>query len=119
MSYASSLYSEGRYLEACNVLERAKLISCDSYIWNMQGVYYQAASCYQPAEYCFKQSLFLIPERFYPYYLLAKLYAEPEFLNKEKVRQMAIIVMTKSPKVYSNAISEMRKEMSQLLSIYK
>lgn len=32
---------------------------------------------------------------------------------------MAIIVMTKSPKVYSNAISEMRKEMSQLLSIYK
>ena len=119
LSYASSLYSEGRYLEACNVLERAKLISCDSYIWNMQGVYYQAASCYQPAEYCFKQSLFLIPERFYPYYLLAKLYAEPEFLNKEKVRQMAIIVMTKSPKVYSNAISEMRKEMSQLLSIYK
>lgn len=115
MSYAGSLYSEGRYLEACNVLERAKLISCDSYIWNMQGCYYQAAGYYQSAEYCFEQSLFLTPERLYPYYLLAKLYAEPKFLNREKARQMAVVVMTKSPKIYSKAIDEMRKEMEQLL----
>lgn len=118
-SYAGSLYSEGKYLEACKVLERAKLVSCDSNIWNLQGRYYQMAGCYLLAEQTFLESLLLTPERIYPYYLLAKLYREPKFWNEKKARQMAIIVMTKSPKVYSKAIDEMRKEMSLLLSGYK
>lgn len=119
INYANSLYSEGRYLEACKILERAKLVSCNSNIWNTQGRYYQAAGYYQLAKHCFEQSLFLTPERLYPYYLLAKLYAEPKFLDKEKVRQMATVVMTKSPKVHSKTIDEMREEMKLLLSSYK
>ena len=119
MSYAGSLHSEGRSLEACKILERAKLVSCNSEVWNVQGRYYQSAGYYRSAEYCFKRSLCLAPERLYPYYLLAKLYAEPKFLNQEKARQMATMVMTKSPKVHSKAVDEMRKEMKLLLSRYK
>ena len=119
MSYAGSLHSEGRSLEACKILERAKQVSCNSEVWNVQGRYYQSAGYYRSAEHCFKQSLLLTPERLYPYYLLAKLYAEPKFLNQEKARQMATMVMTKSPKVHSKAVDEMRKEMKLLLSRYK
>lgn len=119
MDYAGSLYSEGRPLEACKILERAKQISCNSEVWNVQGCYYQSAGYYRSAEYCFEQSLQLVPERLYPYYLLAKLYAESKFLNQEKAKQMATIVVTKSPKVHSKAVDEMRQEMELLLSRYK
>lgn len=119
MDYAGSLYSEGKPLEACKILERAKQISCNSEVWNVQGCYYQSAGYYRSAEYCFEQSLQLVPERLYPYYLLAKLYAESKFLNQEKAKQMATIVVTKSPKVHSKAVDEMRQEMELLLSRYK
>ncbi len=115
-NYAKSLHAEGKHLEACKVLDRAMLVSCNADIRNMQGRYYQAAGYYRSAEHCYKQSLSLTPERLYPYYLLAKLYAEPKFLNKEKTRQMANIVLTKSPKVHSKAVDEMREEMRLLLS---
>lgn len=119
IKYAFSLYSQGNYLKACEILERAKLVSCNSKIWNMQGKYYKAAGYYRTAEYCYEQSLFLAPERIYPYYLLAKLYMESNYYNKEKAKQMANIVMTKSPKIYTKAIDKMREEMSLLLSVYK
>lgn len=115
-NYAEALHAAGRSLDACQVLERAKLVSCNAEIWNLQGRYYQAAEYYRSAEYCFKQSLCLVPERLYPYYLLAKLYTEPKFLNEEKARQMAHIVLTKSPKVPSLAVEEMRKEIKLQLN---
>ena len=116
LNYAGSLNAEKRYLEACRILNRAKMVNCDFSIWNTQGGYYQSAGYYRSAEHCFKQSLNLAPERLYPYYLLAKLYLEPNFLNKEKARQMADIVLTKSPKIHSVAVDEMRDEMRKLLS---
>ena len=57
----------------------------------------------------------MVPDRIYPYYLLAKLYAEPDFFDKERTEQMANIVLTKSPKVDSGAIDEMRTEIRSLL----
>ena len=46
----------------------------------------------------------VLPGRIYPYYLLAKLYAEPGYRNREKFEKMQRIVLTKEPKVYSTAI---------------
>lgn len=115
MRYAKSLYSEKRYLEACRVLDRAKMVSCNYDICNVQGCYYQSAGDYLSAERCFKASLYLAPERIYPYSLLAKLYLEPKYLDNNKAKQMANIVLTKSPKVHSKAVEEIREEMRLLL----
>lgn len=52
----------------------------------------------------------------YPYYLLAKLYADPRWKRSEKMKEMARIVLTKKPKVDSPAIEEMRHEMRKLLT---
>ena len=58
----------------------------------------------------------MLPNRLYPFYLLAKLYIEPDFFDKDKAIQMAEIVLKKKPKVHSRAVDEMRTEMEVLLS---
>ena len=58
----------------------------------------------------------LIVYRIYPYYLLAKLYAEPDFRKPDKLEQMVEIVLTKEPKIQSSAIREMRDEVKKLIS---
>ena len=51
----------------------------------------------------------------YPYYLLAKLYAEPEFYQEDKFRAAAGAVLTKEPKVESTAVREMRTEIKKMV----
>ncbi len=114
-NYANSLREMGHLMEACDVLEYAKLVDCNSQIWNLQGIYYQEAQNFYLAEFCFKYSLQLVPMRLYPYYLLAKLYSEPQYFNKEKAKDMANIVLIQCPKVYSSQVDLMREEMRILL----
>lgn len=116
LNYAQILSAQKKYSEACEVLEQAKRVSCDVTIWNVQGRNYQLAGHYTTAETCFKESLNLLPTRLYPYYLLAKLYTEPTFFDREKAKKMAIIVLTKPPKVHSKATDEMKTEMKTLLN---
>ena len=113
-NYALALGEENNYSEACRILERQKLVSCNANIWNKQGFYYLMSGHYCEAEQCFYYSLQLIPKRIYPYYLLAKLYSTKGYYNREKALEMAHIVLTKEPKVHSNVIDEMRTEMKSL-----
>jgi len=63
----------------------------------------QALGDYREAERELLQAIEILPERLYPYYLLAKLYAEPEFYQEDKFRAAAGAVLTKEPKVESTA----------------
>lgn len=56
-----------------------------------------------------------LPGRIYPYYLLANLYAEPDFYKPDKLKEAADSVLTKEPKVHSTAIDEMRSEVREIL----
>ena len=42
-------------------------------------------------------------------------FIQPEFYQPDKLKQMAKIVLTKRPKVYSKAIEEMRGEVKVVL----
>ena len=81
---------------------------------NIMGKNYLELHCYNWAEECLLSSTHRLPGRIYPYYLLAKLYAEPEFLNREKFERMKQMVLVKVPKVHSTAIEEMRKEIEEI-----
>lgn len=116
LSYARVLLPEKRYDEANKVLERAENVSCDAVIHILKGKNYQRMGRFTDAEAAFQKAINMLPCRIYPYYLLAKLYTEPSFQNKDKMEQMARIVLTKEPKVHSKAIQEMRTEMIILLS---
>lgn len=116
IKYARSLYIQKRYSEAVQILERAKLVSCHPRIYNLQGQIYQSAGDFASAERCYKKSTQLLPIRIYPYYLLAKLYAEPSFYHEAEMKKMINVVLFKKPKVYSKAIQDMRMEMDALLN---
>lgn len=118
-NYAGALQGAQRSDEACRMLEQAQRVSCNFELWNTLGRYHQTAGRYEEAERCYRHSLLLAPSRLYPYYLLANLYMEPSYQDKEKARQMANIVLNKPPKVYSRALREMREEMRTLLGKIK
>lgn len=83
-------------------------------ILNVIGKNYQALQCYHWAEELLLASTHRLPGRIYPYYLLAKLYADPEFLNREKFEEMRRMVLMKAPKIHSTAIEEMRREVEEI-----
>ena len=88
--------------------------SCDPMLLNIIGKNYQAVGKYEKAEESLIRSTHRLPGRIYPYYLLAKLYVEPEYQQPEKLKRMVEVVLTKEPKVQSIAVREMREEVKKL-----
>lgn len=82
----------------------------------MQGIYYEMANKYVLAESCYKYASKILPMRLTPYYMLAKLYCNPRFLNKKKAEEMANIVLTKDIKINSQRTDNMREEMRTLIN---
>ena len=77
-------------------------------------VYEQEAGNYAEAEYWLIRSTHRLPGRIYPYYLLAKLYSEPNYRDKDKFEDMKWNVLNRTPKVHSTAIEEMRQEVEEI-----
>ena len=112
---AQCLSKTGQHAEAIRVLERAKRLSGDPMIRYMTAKNRQVLGDYREAEEELLQAIGILPERLYPYYLLAKLYAEPEFYQADKLRAAASVVLAKKPKVESTAIREMREEVKKII----
>ena len=82
---------------------------------NIIGKNCQALGMYEEAEEWFIRSTHRLPNRIYPYYLLAKLYAEhPEEFLREKLQWAVRMVLEKEAKVESTAIREMREEVEKI-----
>ncbi|WP_373735241.1 tetratricopeptide repeat protein, partial [Bacteroides heparinolyticus] len=118
---AAFLFEYGHVLHKAQKFEASNLIlkealqrSNDPMILNIIGKNYQQTGGYRTAEKWFIRSIHYLPGRIYPYYLLAKLYAEPDFRQPEKFKKMKQIVLTKEPKVHSTAIRQMREEMRKM-----
>lgn len=112
--YGHALHKLVRYEESSQVLEEALRHSSDPMVLNILGKNCQAQHRYKEAEEWFLRSTHRLPNRLYPYYLLAKLYAEPEFYCPDKCREMIDMVLCWNPKVPSEAIEEMKLEMENL-----
>lgn len=116
--YGHCLHKLKEYDRSTMVLEEAMMHSNDPMILNIIGKNYQASGEYEKAEEYLIRSTHRLPGRIYPYYLLAKLYAESDYRYEEKLKQAIELVLTKEPKVQSMAIREMRKEMEELIVDY-
>lgn len=114
--YGHSLHKSGFYDESNKYLEEACLYTTDPMVLNIIGKNYQELHRYEQAETFFLRSVHRLPGRIYPYYLLANLYAEPEFYRPDKLVEVANVVLTKKPKVHSTAIEEMRKEIKKIVN---
>ena len=116
--YGYSLHKLKEYDNSTRILEEAMVHSNDPMILNIIGKNYQASGEYEKAEEYLIRSTHRLPGRIYPYYLLVKLYAEPQYRQPEKLKYAAEIVLTKEPKVQSTAIREMREDVKKIIVDY-
>ena len=113
--YGHGLHKQGKWNESNGVLQEAMEHSCDPMILNVMGKNLQAQGRYAEAETCYWRSIHRLPGRIYPYYLLVKLYAEPDFCQPEKLAQVGQVVLAKEPKVPSTAVREMKEEVKEMM----
>lgn len=113
--YGMILNATGQREKADNVFAQGLERSCDPMFYNVKGRNYQEMGEYNKAEDCYINSIWLLPERIYPYYLLTILYADPLNYQSEKMQRAALAVLEKEPKVHSSAIREMRDEVKKIV----
>ena len=114
---AHGLHKAGQWQASTELLEEAMKKSSDAMILNIIGKNFQALGKYEEAEEWFVRSTHRLPNRIYPYYLLAKLYAEHlDIFPREKLEWTARMVMEKEAKVESTAIRQMREEVKKMLN---
>lgn len=113
--YGHAYHKKGDWTESTNILLEASKHSCDPMIFNVIGKNCQELGQYEESEKWLLRSTHRLPGRIYPYYLLAKLYAEPAFYQEDKLKEMVNFVLTKKPKVQSTAVRQMREEVKKLI----
>lgn len=116
--YGHGLHKQQQFSKSNRILKEALQRSCDPMILNVIGKNYQQMGDCLSAEDWFIRSTHRLPGRIYPYYLLAKLYAEPSFRQPDKYEKMKWMVLTKEPKVHSTAIRQMREEIKKIQLIF-
>lgn len=116
--YGHGLHKQQQFGKSNRILKEALQRSCDPMILNVIGKNYQQMGDCLSAEDWFIRSTHRLPGRIYPYYLLAKLYAEPGFRQPDKFEKMKRMVLTKEPKVHSTAIRQMREEIKKIQLIF-
>ena len=113
---AHSLHKAEEWEASTEMMKELMKVSSDAMILNIIGKNCQALGQYMEAEEWFVRSTHRLPNRLYPYYLLAKLYAEvPHIFPREKLEWAVRMVLEKEAKVESTAIRQMREEVKVLL----
>ena len=113
---AHALHKAGQWHASIELLEETMKVSSDAMVLNIIGKNYQALGQPYLAESWFIRSTHRLPNRIYPYYLLAKLYAEhPKYFPREKLEWAVRMVLEKEAKVESTAIKQMREEVKDIM----
>lgn len=114
MNYGKALSIYKKDKKAVQILEQVKKHLNTTIIETALGDAYKSKKQYKEAEIAYKHAANMIPTRFYPLYLLAKLYEESS--QKDKAVAMANNVLNKDIKVPSTAIEEIRQEMKHIIT---
>ena len=113
--YGKALSMAGRNAEAINVLENAKNYLNNSILYTTLGDCYKETGQTSKAEVSYVHASHMVPSRFYPQYLLAKLYEESS--QHDKAVEIAQKLLHKEIKVDSKAIDEIKEEMEKIVRL--
>ena len=114
--YGQSLSKLGDYKKSDYVLRLGTEISSDPMFWNVMGNNSVEQGNYQEAEERYRHAFYMVPNRLYPLYLLAKLYHTE--CDTTRFLKMADIVETFVPKVESENTERLRLEIRELKKDY-
>jgi hypothetical protein len=111
--YAKSLSMVNRYEEAVTILNQAGNYYKDEYSFITLGDAYKSLGETKSAEEQYQLAASMVPHKFYPLYLLAKLYNETGQHNK--ATDVALKLLTKKVRNHSIVIEEIRSEMEEIV----
>ena len=117
-AYGQSLNKTGNYEKSDSILRMGTEISSDPMFWNVMGNNSLALGKYREAEERYKHAFYMVPNRLYPLYLLAKLY----HTEADTVRFLDMadrVLETFIPKVESANTEQLRAEIRELKAGYK
>lgn len=112
--YGKILAWTGKHKEAVNVLNRAISYSPNTITYTSIGNVYESLGKIDEAEQAYLKAWYMNPSRFYPKYLLAKLYDKNGQI--EKAIAIAEELLKKEVKVESTAVEEIQTEMKRILN---
>lgn len=113
--FGHALHMANRYEESNKILKNALKVSSEPMILNIIGRNYQALGDYKMAEAYYLRSCYRLPNRIYPYYLLAKLYSDSTVFPHDKLEWAVNMVLEKKPKVLSTAIQQMKEDVKNMM----
>lgn len=95
------------------ILKKSETLRSDPILYTALGDSYKALKKYKKAEVAYWYAWYMEPNKFYPKYLLAKLYYENG--QNKKARNIAFELIHKKVKIESIVIIEIKKEMQDIL----
>jgi O-antigen polymerase len=112
-NYGKALSMAETHNEAIDVLQQAAKYYPNTIVYTALGDSYKKLSQNANAEQAYIYAWHMNPSRFYPKYLLAKLYNETG--QQEKARQSAKELLDKEVKIESTAVQEIKAEMKRVI----
>jgi tetratricopeptide (TPR) repeat protein len=112
-NYGKALTMARQWDWGIQVLYRARDHQSDPVTYTALGDCYKGINDYRKAEEAYRHAWQIIPNRFYPLYLLAKLHDESN--RPEKAIQTARQVLNKEVKIPSTAVNQIRQEMKEII----
>ena len=113
--YGKALGMAAEYIKAIEILRQAEIYQTNTILYTTLGDCYKNLTEYKNAEAAYMQAHYMVPNRFYPKYLLAKMYQESG--QTEKAKFTARKLLSKPVKVESTAIMEIREEMESIIDL--
>ena len=117
MHYGKALSMDKEDAKALEKLHEATRFLNTTIIQTTIGDSYKSLKMYDCAESAYLNASYMLPDRLYPKYLLAKLYEETG--QKEKAVIAARDILRHNSRIPSEAVDEMDMEMEQLLNQYR
>lgn len=114
--YGHSLNKMGYYEKSDSILLLGTSLSSDPMFWNVMGNNSMALGRFREAEERYKHAFYMVPNRLYPLYLIAKLY----YIEGDTARfhDMAGLIETFIPKVESANTKRLSSEIRELNNSY-
>lgn len=111
--YGKALSMAGKNQQAVELLNIARNYLKNTILYTALGDSYKELQDINKSEEAYLKAYYMIPNRFYPKYLLAKLYQENgQYI---KANRTALELLNKNEKIHSTAIEEIREEMEAII----
>lgn len=113
VQYGKALELAAKYDRSIPILNRVREHLNNTILYTCLGNNYKALGKHIEAEQAYLHACHMTPARFYPFYLMAKLYDETG--QQEKAVAMAKKIIAKEVKIESIAVKEIQEEMRKII----